>query len=92
MEPFGDLLGDQAGVAAGAVVYNEVHLDLILYGLIHNQNGIFDHFRVQHAGDHFVKREGLCIRFLVAHPKGRDEPDDNLFPRVEKGKHLTQGE
>ncbi len=30
MEPVGDLLGDQGGVAARAVVDNEVHLDFDL--------------------------------------------------------------
>jgi hypothetical protein len=35
MEPIGDLLGDQGGVAAGAVVDDEVDLDLVLYGLVY---------------------------------------------------------
>jgi hypothetical protein len=33
MEPVGDLLGNQGGVAVGAVVDNEVHLDLVFYRL-----------------------------------------------------------
>ncbi len=80
MEPVGDLLGNQRGVAAGAVVDSEIHLDLVFYGLIHDSGGILDHFRIQHAIDHFVKREGFGIGFLVAHPKGSDKPDDCLFP------------
>jgi len=34
MEPICDLLGDQGGVAAGAVVDDEVDLDLVLYGFV----------------------------------------------------------
>ncbi len=63
-----DLLGDQGGVAAGAVVDNQVNLDLVLHGLVHDFSGILDHLRVQHAADHFVKREGFGIGFLIAHP------------------------
>ncbi len=33
MEPVGDLLVNQGGVAAGAVVDNEVHLDFVFYSL-----------------------------------------------------------
>ena len=84
MEPVGDLLGDQGGVAAGAVVDNEVHLDLVFYGLVHDLNGILDHLRIQHAADHFVEREGLGIGFLIAHPEGSDEADDNLLAGVEE--------
>ena len=29
---------------------------------------ILDHLRIQHAADHLVKREGLGIGFLIAHP------------------------
>ena len=54
MEPVSDLLGDQGGVAASAVVDNQVHLDLVFYSLVHDLNGILDHLRIQHAGNHFV--------------------------------------
>ena len=84
MDPVGDLLGDQGGVAAGPVVDNEVHLDLVFYSLVHDLNGILDHLRVQHTADHLVDREGLGIGFLVGHPKGRDKSNDCLFPRVEE--------
>ena len=47
MEPVGDLLGDQGGVAAGAVVDDEIYLDLVLYGLVHDLNGILDHLRAK---------------------------------------------
>ena len=46
MEPISDLLGDQGGVSAGAVVDNEVHLDLVLYSLVQDLNGILDHLRI----------------------------------------------
>jgi len=68
MEPVSDLLGDQGGVAVGPVIDNEVHRDLVFYSLVHDFNGILDHLRIQHAIDHFVKREGFGIGFLVAHP------------------------
>jgi len=42
-EPVSDLLADQGGVFAGAVVENEVHLDPVFYSLVHDLNGIFDH-------------------------------------------------
>ena len=73
MKPVGDLLGDQGGVAAGAVVDDEIDLEPVLYGLVHDVCRVFDHLRIQHAADHFVKREGLGIGFLVAHPEGGDE-------------------
>ena len=84
MEPVSDHLSDQGGVAAGAIVDNKVHLDLVFYSLVHDLNGIHDHLRVKHAADHFVKREGFGLGFLIAHPKGSDEPDDHLASRVEK--------
>jgi hypothetical protein len=34
--------------------------------------------------DHFVKREGIGVGFLVAHPEGSDKSDDDLAPGVEK--------
>ena len=34
MKPVDDLLGDQGSVAAGAVVDDEIHLDVVLYGLV----------------------------------------------------------
>ena len=95
MEPFGDLLGDQGGVAAGAVVDDEVDLDLVLYGLVYDFGRVLDHLRIQHPRDHFVEWEGLGVGFLVAHPQGGDEADDRLFSGVEKlrsrlGKLLPQ--
>ena len=39
--------GDQGGVAAGAVVDNEVHLDLVFYSLVHDLNGILNHLTGQ---------------------------------------------
>ena len=68
MEPLADLLGNQRGVAAGAVVYDEIHMDLILYGLVYDFWCVLHHLRIQHAGDQFLKREGLGKGFLVAHP------------------------
>ena len=89
MEHFGDLLGDQGEVAAGAIVDDEVDLDLVLHGFVHDFCRILDHLRIQHAADHFVKREGLGVGFFVAHPQGSDEPDDDLVPRAEKARpHL----
>ena len=54
MKSVSDLLGDQGGVAAGAVVNDEVHLDFVFCSLVHDLNGILDHLRIQHAGNHFV--------------------------------------
>jgi len=42
-----DLLGDQGGFAAKAVVDNEIHLDLVFYSLVHDLNGILDHLTGQ---------------------------------------------
>ena len=43
MDSVGDFLDNQGGVAAGPVVDNEVHLDLVFYSLVHDLNGMFDH-------------------------------------------------
>jgi hypothetical protein len=59
MESICHLLGDQGGVAAGLVVDDEIDLDLLLYGLVHDFCLVFDHLRIQYAADHFVKREGF---------------------------------
>ena len=59
MEPIGDLLGDQGGVAAGAVVDDEIDLDLVLNGLVYNFSRVLDHLRIQHARDHFSEGEGI---------------------------------
>ena len=53
MQPVGDLLGDQGGVAADAVVDNQVHLDLAFYRLVHDLNEILDHLRVEHKSVNF---------------------------------------
>ncbi len=47
MQPVGDLLGDQGGVATGAVVDDEIHLYLVFYSLVHDLNGILDHLRTK---------------------------------------------
>ncbi len=49
MEPVTDLLGNQGGVAPGSVVDNEVHLDLVVYGLVHDLNSILDHLPGQNT-------------------------------------------
>ena len=84
MEPIGDLLRNQWGVAAGAVVDDEVYLDLVLFGLIYDFGRVLDHLRIKHSRDHFVEWEGLGIGFLVAHPQGGDEANDCLISRAEK--------
>ena len=56
MEPFGDLLGDHGGVAAGAVVDNEVGLDLVFCRLVCDRDGILDHLRIQHKSVDFPLR------------------------------------
>jgi len=96
IKSFSNLLGDQGGVAAGSVVDDEIDLDLILLGLVHDFGRVLDHLRIQHAQDHFVKRERLGVGFLVAHPQRSDEADDHLFSGVEKlhsylGQLLPQG-
>ena len=67
IDPICDLLCDQGGVAAGAVVDDEVHLDLVFYSLGHDLNAILDHLRVQHAAEQFVKHEGFGMGLLIAH-------------------------
>ncbi len=83
-EPVRDLLGDQGGATPGAVVDDEVYLDLVFYSLVHDLTGILDHLRVQHAIDHLVKREGFGVGILIAHPKGSEKPDNYQRARVEK--------
>jgi hypothetical protein len=84
MEPGCNLLGDIGSVARVPLVDNEVDLDLVLYGFIHNFSGILDHLRVQHSADRLVNREGFGIGFLIAHPKGSDKPDGYLLSGVKK--------
>ena len=60
------------GVAADAVDHDEIDLDLVFYGLVHDFGRVLDHLRIQHVWDHFVEREGLGVGFLVAHPEGSD--------------------
>jgi len=55
MKPVGDLLGGQGGVSAGAVVNDQVDLDLVLLGFVHDLGRVFDHLRIKHARDHFVE-------------------------------------
>jgi len=52
-------LGDQGGVAAGAVIDDEVNLEPVLYGLVDDFCRVFDHLRIQHAAAHFVKWKSL---------------------------------
>jgi hypothetical protein len=59
IEPITYLLGNQGGVAAGGVVDDEIDLDLVLHGLGYDFGPVFDHLGIQHAADHFVKREGF---------------------------------
>ena len=73
MKAIGDLLCDQGGVAAGAVVDDEVDLDLVLDSLVYDFCRVLEILRIQHAGDHFVKWEGFGKGFLVAHSEGGDE-------------------
>ena len=79
MEPICDLLGDQGRVAAGAVVDDEIDLDLVLYCLVYDFCRVLDHLGIQHPRDHFVEWECLGVGFLVTHPEGGDEPDDCLI-------------
>jgi hypothetical protein len=58
MNPVGDPLGDQGGVTTGSVVDDEKDLDFAFYGFVHDFGRVIDHLRIQHAADHFVKREG----------------------------------
>jgi hypothetical protein len=43
MEPVGDLLGDQGGIAADAVVDDEVDRDLVVYGFVYDSCRVIDH-------------------------------------------------
>ncbi len=66
-------MGDRAGVAAGAVVDNEVHLDFILCGLLRDPRGILDRLRVQHSANRLVMQVGNIPRDGFFNP---DEPLD----------------
>ena len=57
MHPFGNFLGDQGGVAAGAIVDDQIDLDLVLLDLVYDLGRVLDHLRIQHAADHFVEKE-----------------------------------
>ena len=46
------------GIASGAVI-DEVDPGLVLYGLVYDLGRAIDHLRIQHAGTHFVERNGL---------------------------------
>jgi len=96
MQAISDALSDQGGVAAGAVVDDEIDLDLVLLGLVYDLGRVLDHLRIQHAGDHFVEWEGFGVGLLITHPQGGDKADDRLVSGVEKlrsclGKLLPQG-
>jgi hypothetical protein len=68
-QPIGDLLGDEGGVVAGAVVDNEVPLSFVFYSLVHDLNSMLDYFGTLHARDHIFKREGFGIGLpIIAHP------------------------
>ena len=55
MEPVRDPLGDQGGVAAGAVVDDEVDLSPVLYSLIYDFCRFLDCLQI-YAGDDFLWR------------------------------------
>ena len=61
MELVGDLLADQGGVTADAVVDDQLDLDHILYGFVYDLERILDYLRIHHAGDHSDKREGPYV-------------------------------
>jgi hypothetical protein len=48
MEPIADLLGDQGGVAASAVVDDEINLEPGLHGRVYDFCHVLDHLRIQH--------------------------------------------
>jgi hypothetical protein len=86
---------EEGSVATGAVVDAQVDPDLVRHSLGYDFCRILDHLQIRHARDHFVKREGFDIGFLIAHPEGIDHPNDCLISRVEKlpphlGKLLPQ--
>lgn len=84
IEPVSKLLGDQGGIAASPFIDDEVHLDLVLYRLAYDFCRVLDHFRVQHARDHFIEWKRFGIGLLIAHPEGGDEANDQLVSGVEK--------
>jgi hypothetical protein len=57
IQPIGDLLGDQRGVAAGSVVDDEIDLDLVFLSLVYDLCRVLGHLRIQHSRDHFVGSE-----------------------------------
>lgn len=53
MEPFGDLPGDQGGVAAGSVVDDSVETDIVFHDLVYDFCRVLDHLQVQHISLNF---------------------------------------
>jgi hypothetical protein len=51
----GDLFGDQGGVAAGSVVDDEINLDLVPYGLVHDLCRVLAHLLIQDPRSPFVE-------------------------------------
>ncbi len=72
MEMTGDLFGDQGGVAACAVVDDEIDPGPVLYGLVHDLGRVLDHFQI------FVGNDS--VRRWITSPARRLE--DSWFDRL----------
>ena len=68
MQSFHYLFGDQGVFVAGAVVDDEIHLDLVLYGFVYDFGRVLYHLQIQHTGKHFVKREYFMSQKQVDFP------------------------
>jgi hypothetical protein len=62
----------RGSVAAGAVVDDQIDLDLVFLGFVYDLGRVLDHLRIQHAGDHFVEGRGsmsqeqICLLYVSA--------------------------
>ena len=66
VQPISNLLGDQRGVAVGAVVDDQVDMELVLLGLVYNLDRVLDHLRSSRAGTFFSKGNSpLAKRILT---------------------------
>ena len=85
-----DLLGNERGIAAGAVVDDDVDPGVVLDGSLHEIGRFIHHLGIHHAVFHLAERVGQGIGVFVTHTAGGHEADDALLSTVEEPP-ATQG-